>query len=200
MVPSSAPRNSAVRSRIQSRNSGSRAASISAASIASKASQVAFSASHMSRVILVRTERAFVARAAQAGAHGRCVVVVEEDEVRSPSRRNPSPYFSRNVLQHAGAGQRRAPFVAVTVAGVGRQRDAEAGLGEARHVLRALDLARHPEQVFGGPSEHLSVSPRRTQVSLVPPPCEEFTTSDPFFSATRVSPPGTMRTRSPTST
>ena len=31
-----------------------------------------------------------------------------------------------------------------------------------------------------------------TQVSLVPPPCEEFTTSDPFFSATRVSPPGVM--------
>ena len=24
----------------------------------------------------------------------------------------------------------------------------------------------------------------------MPPPCDEFTTSDPFFSATRVSPPG----------
>ena len=32
---------------------------------------------------------------------------------------------------------------------------------------------------------------RNTQVSLLPPPCEEFTTSDPFRSATRVSPPGT---------
>ena len=35
-----------------------------------------------------------------------------------------------------------------------------------------------------------------TQVSLVPPPWLEFTTSEPCFSATRVSPPGTMRTRS----
>src|SRR5262245_34599620 len=35
-----------------------------------------------------------------------------------------------------------------------------------------------------------------TQVSLVPPPWLELTTSDPCLSATRVSPPGTMRTRS----
>src|SRR6266702_2256945 len=35
-----------------------------------------------------------------------------------------------------------------------------------------------------------------TQVSFVPPPWLELTTRDPFFSATRVSPPGTMRTRS----
>ena len=33
-----------------------------------------------------------------------------------------------------------------------------------------------------------------TQVSLVPPPCEELTTSEPSFSATRVSPPGTSFT------
>ena len=33
-----------------------------------------------------------------------------------------------------------------------------------------------------------------TQLSLVPPPCDELTTSDPFFSATRVSPPGVMST------
>ena len=30
-----------------------------------------------------------------------------------------------------------------------------------------------------------------THVSLVPPPCDEFTTSEPSRSATRVSPPGT---------
>ena len=34
---------------------------------------------------------------------------------------------------------------------------------------------------------------RSTQVSLLPPPCDEFTTSDPLRSATRVNPPGTMR-------
>ena len=42
---------------------------------------------------------------------------------------------------------------------------------------------------------HLSAS---TQVSLTPPPCEEFTTSEPSLSATRVSPPGTSSIRSPT--
>ena len=36
-----------------------------------------------------------------------------------------------------------------------------------------------------------------TQVSLLPPPCDEFTTSDPRFSATRVNPPGTIVTLSP---
>lgn len=39
-----------------------------------------------------------------------------------------------------------------------------------------------------------------TQVSFDPPPCDEFTTSDPRFSATRVSPPGTIVTLSPYST
>ena len=29
-----------------------------------------------------------------------------------------------------------------------------ARLGESRHVLRALDLPRHPEQAFGGAPEH----------------------------------------------
>jgi len=32
--------------------------------------------------------------------------------------------------------------------------------------------------------------PANTQVSLLPPPCDEFTTSEPFLRATRVSPPG----------
>jgi hypothetical protein len=34
---------------------------------------------------------------------------------------------------------------------------------------------------------------RSTQVSLLPPPCEEFTTSDPRRSATRVKPSGHQR-------
>ena len=32
---------------------------------------------------------------------------------------------------------------------------------------------------------------------MLPPPCDELTTSDPLRSATRVSPPGTIVTRSP---
>src|SRR3974390_351814 len=38
---------------------------------------------------------------------------------------------------------------------------------------------------------------RSTHVSLLPPPCDELTTSDPLRNATRVSPPGTSVTFSP---
>src|SRR5215218_8315468 len=57
-----------------------------------------------------------------------------------------------------------------------------------------------------GAGEHRHAAPLGTQgwaaylssthVSLVPPPWLEFTTSEPSFSATRVSPPGTIRTSS----
>ena len=39
-----------------------------------------------------------------------------------------------------------------------------------------------------------------TQVSLPPPPCDEFTTSEPRRSATRVSPPGVTFTSRPNRT
>src|SRR5579859_1922518 len=39
-----------------------------------------------------------------------------------------------------------------------------------------------------------------THVSFVPPPCEEFTTSEPSRRATRVRPPGTIMTSLPDST
>ena len=39
-----------------------------------------------------------------------------------------------------------------------------------------------------------------TQVSFVPPPCDELTTSEPSFNATRVRPPGTVCTLLPDST
>ncbi len=47
----------------------------------------------------------------------------------------------------------------------------------ARRVLGALHVAGHPEQVIGGARQHAHAS--RIQVSLVPPPCEELTTSEP---------------------
>src|SRR5450631_2129487 len=68
---------------------------------------------------------------------------------------------------------------------------------QTRETLRALDVARHPVQMIGGAAEHQVSS---TQVSLVPPPCEEFTTSEPSRNATRVRPPGTMVTSRPEST
>src|SRR4051812_44496826 len=72
-----------------------------------------------------------------------------------------------------------------------------ADLKQPRHVLGALHVARHPVEGGSGASEHQSSS---TQVSLVPPPWLELTTNDPFFSATRVRPPGVIRTLSPDST
>src|SRR5688500_14239312 len=56
---------------------------------------------------------------------------------------------------------------------------------ETKQVFEAELLARFHDQYSN------------TQVSLVPPPCEEFTTSEPSFSATRVSPPGTVVISSP---
>src|SRR6186713_2098312 len=48
---------------------------------------------------------------------------------------------------------------------------------------------REGDDQGGFESAHQSSS---TQLSLVPPPWDEFTTSEPFLSATRVRPPGVM--------
>ena len=72
----------------------------------------------------------------------------------------------------------------------------EVHVEQPRGLFRPLHVAAHPEQRFGDAREH-HVSPRSTQVSLLPPPCDEFTTIDSGLSATRVSPPGTMITLSP---
>ncbi len=71
---------------------------------------------------------------------------------------------------------------------------------ETRHIFGALDVARHPvnrlchaAQQGLGFSDHAGpswVEAASTQVSLLPPPCDEFTTSEPLRNATRVRPPG----------
>src|SRR5262249_52481616 len=74
----------------------------------------------------------------------------------------------------------------------------EAHVEDARDVLRALDVPAHPVDRIGHTAQHRSTSgSARTHVSLLPPPCDEFTTNDPFFSATRVSPPGKTKMSSP---
>src|ERR1035437_4466954 len=70
-------------------------------------------------------------------------------------------------------------------------------IDQARETFRAFDVARHPIQVIGSAAEHYVSN---TQVSLVPPPCEELTTRDPSRRATRVNPPGTIVTSRPDST
>src|SRR5262249_6900224 len=67
---------------------------------------------------------------------------------------------------------------------------------DARGLLGALHVAADPEERVGDARQH-QASPRSTQVSLLPPPCDELTTIDPARSATRVSPPGTIATFCP---
>ena len=64
------------------------------------------------------------------------------------------------------------------------------GLNQPRSILRSLQVTRHPIQPLGDAGEHAHALPSTIQVSLLPPPCEELTTREPFLSATRVSPPG----------
>ncbi len=74
---------------------------------------------------------------------------------------------------------------------VGSERDAD--LEQPCGVLGALEIATQPVEVVGDARQHLAtLIHSSTHVSLLPPPCDELTTSDPRRSATRVSPPGTM--------
>src|SRR5210317_174289 len=70
------------------------------------------------------------------------------------------------------------------------------GVGQTGHILGAFQIARHPVQAFGDTREH-AVHRSSIHVSLLPPPCDEFTTSDPLRIATRVSPPGVTQESAP---
>src|SRR4029077_12089812 len=70
----------------------------------------------------------------------------------------------------------------------GVEQAVEVDVQEAARVLGPLDVAARPVERLGDAAEHQALS---TQVSLLPPPCEELTTSEPSRSAARVSPPGT---------
>src|ERR1019366_67381 len=76
---------------------------------------------------------------------------------------------------------------------------------EAGDVFGAFDVAAEPVDGVGDPAEQgygvchgyccwpppgVGEGAARTQVSLLPPPCEELTTSEPLRMATRVRPPG----------
>src|SRR4051794_33338665 len=101
-----------------------------------------------------------------------------------------------------GGGNSRFPFVGFADIGERHGGEPLGRLQDARKIFRALNVAREPVQIIGGARKHLTnpvrthATDRRpghrssTQVSLVPPPWLEFTTSEPCLSATRVSPPG----------
>jgi hypothetical protein len=77
------------------------------------------------------------------------------------------------------------------------EQELEVYIDEARRVFGAFDVAAHPVEAVGDATEHGYWSPESTQVSLLPPPWEELTTSEPLRRATRVSPPGMMTGFSP---
>ena len=70
-------------------------------------------------------------------------------------------------------------------------------LDDARKTRRPLEIAREPEQRLGIARQEPHGSSASTQVSLVPPPCEELTMIEPSLSATRVSPPGSTQVSRP---
>src|SRR3954466_6835605 len=92
----------------------------------------------------------------------------------------------------AGGQQRRIPLVGLADIGRRQRGYPQRRIDGARKIFGALDIAGQPVQVFGGARQHANSYSSRIQVSLVPPPWLELTTSEPSFSATRVSPPGTM--------
>ena len=78
------------------------------------------------------------------------------------------------------------------------QHELEVHIQDPGVVLGPFDVAAHPIERVGDPAQHAGVSSSSTtHESLLPPPCDELTTSEPFRNATRVRPPGTMVIFSP---
>src|SRR5690606_36041329 len=63
-------------------------------------------------------------------------------------------------------------------------------IDQPRGILDAFEVAPEPVHAFGNTRKHQLTSSLTIHVSLLPPPCDEFTTYEPLTSATRVSPPG----------
>src|SRR5690606_12935546 len=69
---------------------------------------------------------------------------------------------------------------------------------EPRRILDPPHVARKPIEIVRNPREHQAASSTSTtHVSFAPPPCDEFTTSEPLFIATRVKPPVVTYTSCP---
>ena len=121
-------------------------------------------------------------RPGQAGDDGVGILPVERQELDHVLPRGCAETGSKAALV-SGDLDHRVPLL------LGQVRQMVPQLvvhpDDAGHVLGALDVAAHPVDGFRDAAQHES-----TQVSLLPPPCEELTTSEPFFSATRVRPPG----------
>ena len=78
---------------------------------------------------------------------------------------------------------------------LGVKRNCPTDLEEANQIFSPLDVTGNPVETVGYTAEHGT-----TQVSLLPPPWDEFTTKELRLRATRVSPPGVTQVDCPRST
>src|SRR4030095_9500142 len=86
----------------------------------------------------------------------------------------------------AGCADQRTPLFLVALRQI--QTKPRVHVDEPCDVFRAFHVPAPPIQRISNTAQHDS-----THVSLLPPPCEELTTRDPFFNATRVRPPGNTK-------
>ena len=145
-----------------------------------------FRCSHISLEICSRTPRAFSrARATQAVTESGFAGCQSMNSVTACavysvkcSRKTSSRPRSRISSRQARPRVRQ----------VGVEQPVEVHVQQPARVLGPLDVAARPVQRLCDAAQH---QVRSTQVSLLPPPCDELTTSEPSRSAARVSPPGT---------
>ena len=144
--------------------------------------------SHISLEICSRTPRAFSrARATQAVTASGLAGCQSMNSV-TLRRRVVGEVLAVDLV--AAEQQDQLAPGAPAVGQVGVEQPVEVHVQQAARVLGPLDVAARPVERLCDPAQHQA---RSTQVSLLPPPCEELTTSEPSRSAARVSPPGTTR-------
>ncbi len=139
------------------------------------------------------------ARGIDARGDGRRMVLVE-DECLSIGDGITGPVEARRIAER----RYEALPVGFGAGAAGVEHETHGDVELAHGVLSPLEVAAHPIEAVGNTRKHFGTLPNslircysRTHVSLLPPPCEELTTSEPFSRATRVSPPGTMLILSP---
>ena len=106
--------------------------------------------------------------------------------------------FEASVPLEAGRlAQRGDEILPARLVGIatGVEHEAHRDIELAHGVLGTLEIAAHPVEAVSNARKHSRHS--STHVSLLPPPWDELTTSEPFSRATRVRPPGTICTLSP---
>ena len=153
----------------------------------------------MSEVMVPRTARAFSRAARRHCRDAARVLAVEGHEIEGGARGDRPVALAVTPRPCPSEIERCLPALQHRFRRARQQRQALVRIEHAREVHRTLEVARHPVEMIGGAAQHSGshrAAPRRparpsTQVSLVPPPCEELTTSEPSRSATRVRPPGT---------